>query len=130
LINKLDKSYEMMGFAKPNAGAMVLIDTPKDEINKLKKEDILIFWGGTNDIIARNASSNGLAHIIFLMRNQHTNIILINALHRFDLGDSSCVNEEVKVFNRKLSNIAKSYENISIANVELKSIHSSSMGYI
>jgi hypothetical protein len=68
--------------------------------------------------------------MIFLMRNQYTNIILINALHRFDLGDSSCVNEEVKVFNRKLSNIAKSYENISIANVELKSIHSSAMGYI
>jgi hypothetical protein len=51
LIKKLDKSYEVMGFVKPNAGAMVLIDTPKDEISKLKKEDILIFWGGTNDIV-------------------------------------------------------------------------------
>jgi hypothetical protein len=33
------------------------------------------FWGGINDI-ARNASSNGVTHIMkFLMRNQHTNII-------------------------------------------------------
>jgi hypothetical protein len=46
-----------MGFVKPNAGAMVLIDTSKEEINNLTKEDMVIFWGGTNDI-ARNASSN------------------------------------------------------------------------
>jgi hypothetical protein len=52
----------------------------------------------SNDI-ARNASSNELTHIMkFLMRNKYTNIILINAPHRFDLSDSSCVNEEVKSF--------------------------------
>jgi hypothetical protein len=54
----------------------------------------------------------------FLMRNQHTNIILINALHGFNLGDSSCANEEVRVFNRKISKIVKRFENISVVNVK------------
>jgi predicted nucleotide-binding protein (sugar kinase/HSP70/actin superfamily) len=59
-----------------------------------------------------------VTHIMkFLMRNQHTNI-LINALHTFDLGDSSCANEEVRAFNRKLSKIAKRFENISVVNVK------------
>jgi hypothetical protein len=40
-----------------NVGAMVFIDTSKEKINKLTKEDMVIFCGGTNDI-ARNASSN------------------------------------------------------------------------
>jgi lysophospholipase L1-like esterase len=118
LMKNLDKSYEVMGFVKPNAGAMVLIHTAKEEISKLTKEDMVIFWGGTNDV-ARNASSNGLTHIMeSLMRNQHTNIILLNAPHRFDLGDSSCEDEEVRALNRKLSKIAKRFENISIVNVE------------
>jgi hypothetical protein len=82
---------------------------------------MVIFSGGTNDI-ARNGSSNRVTHIIkFLMRNKHTNIILINSLHRFDVGDSSCVNKEVRAFNRKLSRITKAFENISIVNVKSQS---------
>jgi hypothetical protein len=74
---------------------------------------------------------NGVTHIMkFLMRHQHTNIILINALHRFDLGDSSCANEKVRTFNRKISKIVKRFENISIVNVKHKGIYSLAMGYI
>jgi hypothetical protein len=32
-----------MGFVKHNAGAMVFIDTAKEEIYKLMKEDMVIF---------------------------------------------------------------------------------------
>jgi hypothetical protein len=52
------------------------------------------------------------------MRSHHTNIIVINSPHRLDLDDSSFVNEEVRAFNRKLSKIAKKFENISIVNVK------------
>jgi hypothetical protein len=38
---------------------VVLVDTGKKEINKLTKEDMIIFWGFTNDI-ARNESSKDL----------------------------------------------------------------------
>jgi hypothetical protein len=104
LIKNLNESYKVTGFVKPNAGAMVLSDTAKEEIEKLTKEDIVIFWGGSN-YIARSASRSGLTYIMkFLMANQHTNIILINAPCRFDLHDSACVNEEVRAFNRKLNN--------------------------
>jgi hypothetical protein len=53
-----------------------------------------------------------------MMKNQHTNIILINAPYRFDLDNSSCVNEVVTASNRKLSKIAKRSGNTSVVKVE------------
>jgi hypothetical protein len=54
------------------------------------------------------------------VKNQHTNVILINASQRFDLSGSSCVNEEGSVFARKLSKIAKNFENVSLVSIELQ----------
>jgi hypothetical protein len=57
--------------------------------------------GCTNDI-GKNESSNGLSHISSFMKNRgHTNVVIMNAPHTHDL-DTSCINNEVKVFNRKL----------------------------
>jgi hypothetical protein len=39
-----------------------LVDTDKEEINRLMKKNIVIFLGGTKDV-ARNASSKGLTHL-------------------------------------------------------------------
>jgi lysophospholipase L1-like esterase len=115
---KCIKLYDVMGFVKPNTGMMELVDTAKQEISTLTKEDMVIFGGGTNDI-ARNTSNKGLTQIMkFLMKSQHTNIILINAPYRFDLEDLSRVIEEVRAFNRKLSKRAKRFENTSVVNVE------------
>ena len=38
----------------------------------------------------------------------------MNAPHRFDLEERSCVNREVEVFNRKLNKIMKQYNHIKI----------------
>jgi lysophospholipase L1-like esterase len=97
----------------------VLVDTATKQ-SKLIKEDTVIFWGGTNDI-ARNACSKGLTHTMkTMMKNQHTNIILINARCGFGMDNLSCVNEEVRAFNRELSKIAKRFGNTSVVNVELQ----------
>jgi len=45
----------------------------------------------------------------FIQHRRHTNVLLINAPHRYDLEESSCVNKEVKIFNRKLSHLVKKY---------------------
>jgi hypothetical protein len=65
---------------KPGATVSVLVNTAKEEVNRLTKKDIVIPWGGTNDV-SKNASTKGLTQITYFMRkNQHT-IILITVPH-------------------------------------------------
>jgi hypothetical protein len=78
---KLGNNYEILGIAKPNATASQLTITARQEASKLTRNDILIYWGGYNDI-AKNNSNNGLFHeITYLRNNQHTNNIIIAAPH-------------------------------------------------
>jgi len=37
-----------------------------------------------------------------MQNRRNTNVIIMNAPHRFDLEESLCVNKEIKLFNRKL----------------------------
>jgi hypothetical protein len=50
------------------------------------------------------------------------NFILITTPHRCDLMDISCVNEEIKVFNRKMHKIIKLESNVKILEIELDNV--------
>jgi len=72
------------------------------KVQQLTRKDVVVLWGGSNDI-ARNNSLVGLKNILkFLINANHTNLILLTAPHRHDLITNSCVNKEVEAFNRKL----------------------------
>jgi hypothetical protein len=43
------------------------------------------------------------------------NMILVSVPHRYDLSDWSCVDCEVKTFNRKLENLMKPYKHVSVS---------------
>jgi hypothetical protein len=98
LQEKLKEQYEVIGYVKPGAGATVLTKTAQQEISGLTEEDTLIYCGGTNDI-AQNNTSRGIKFIHhYLLKNQHTNIILMGAPHRYDLMESLIINEETQGF--------------------------------
>jgi hypothetical protein len=119
LTENFGKTFEVTGFVKPGAGLEVVTNSAKVEISKLTKKDIIVVWGGANDI-RKNASRDGLKHITdFVKHSSHTNIILMNAPHRHDQSVSSCVNNEVKVFNRKLKKRMKTFNNVEIVNVDI-----------
>jgi RNase H-fold protein (predicted Holliday junction resolvase) len=78
----------------------------KSELRNLSKNDVVVLCGGSLDI-ARNDSMQGLASISRFVKNlEHTNVVVVDAPHRFDLETSSCVNK-VTAFNRKLHKILK-----------------------
>ena len=84
------------------------------DITNLTKNDVLIFCGGANDV-AKNNSKMAMRHIRnFIKSNNHTNIILVSVPHRHDLIQSSCVNSEIKSFNRKLMKSVRAYQHASI----------------
>jgi hypothetical protein len=116
----LTNNYKVSGIVKPGACADTLIASAPDDIEHLTNKDAIIFWGGTNDV-GKNNSQAGLRHIVeFVEANCHTNIILVSAPHRYDLSDWSCVNNEVKSFNRKLSKLMKPFQHVTVTKVDFK----------
>jgi hypothetical protein len=69
-------------------------DTASVKVQQLTKRDVVVVWGGANDI-ARNNSLVGRKHILeFLINANHTNVILATAPHRHELITNACVNKE------------------------------------
>jgi hypothetical protein len=86
---------------KPGAGAGILVNTANSDITKLTKNNDVICCGGANDV-AKNNSTTALRQIRnFIKSNNHTNIIFVSAPHRYDFMQSSCVNNEIRSFNKK-----------------------------
>jgi hypothetical protein len=114
LRQKLGDTCDIMGFVKPNASVSELVSTTREELNKLTKNDVLVFWGGANDVSKNNAAKGFTQEINYLRRNQQTNCIVITVPHRFDLDDNSRVNTEVKMYNRKLIKVAKHLNRVTL----------------
>ena len=53
----------------------------------------------------------------FVEKHSQTNVLVMNVPYRFDLGAHSCVNSEVKAFNRKLDKHMKSFQNAATVKV-------------
>jgi hypothetical protein len=84
LIQECGKSFEVMGNVMPGSGLLNLTQDPKNEMNELNRNYIII-WGETNDI-SKNQSSKALKHATkFALQHQHTNSLFVTVLHRHDL---------------------------------------------
>jgi len=68
----LGGDFVILGFAKPNASVGELRDTIKKEVNKLTKDDVLVFWGVTSDVSKNNAAKGLSQEITYLGKNQQT----------------------------------------------------------
>ena len=100
--NCLDDSFSVLGILKPNADIETIMSPRHLKVENLTKEDSIIFFGGTRDI-SKNEAKNGLRSLKELtQRTTNTKLILLEALHRYDLLPSSCVNNEVKLYNKRL----------------------------
>jgi hypothetical protein len=118
--HNLGSSFEVIGYVKPGAGMKVITDMPNQECTTLTKEDMVVIWGGANDI-AKNETNIGLTHITnFVKLRKHTNVLLMGVPTRFDLSPTSCVNSEVIAFNRKLYKRMKQFEHVKIIDSELQ----------
>jgi hypothetical protein len=90
-----------------------------NEIRGLNCKGCVIIYVGSN-YINKNETSIGLKYIMnFILQNQHINIIIIPALHRYDLIKSSGINREIQTFNRKLSKIIKVMQHVTMLDVTL-----------
>jgi hypothetical protein len=78
----------------------------------------MVLWGGANDV-CRNNFQDALKHITnFVNAKGHTNIIILCVPHLHDLPEWSCVNKEVRAFNRKLVKLLKPYKHVAVVKVD------------
>ena len=112
----LGKTGKVVGYVKPGSNLKNIKNIANKEIQELTKKDVVVLWGGTNDI-ARNESNKGLTHLTnFVAQRKNTNIILVNAPKTHALADTSCVNDEVTKFNRKMIKKMKVYDHVNVIN--------------
>jgi hypothetical protein len=110
LQHKLNKNYVVQGIVKSGADLEVMVHSNMKQCKNLTKKDTLIIWGGTKEV-SRNEAQKGLSNIrTFIQRNLNMNVIVLSLPQRMDLEDQSCLNKEVKNFNRKLDKHLKLLE--------------------
>ena len=114
---KLSAEYEVIGFTNPGSTMKAIKEPAMAKIDQLTKEDIVVLWGGSNDV-AKNNSLSGMKHILDLAINaDHTNVIQLSVPHRHDLVNESCVNKEVRIFNNNLRNRLRRFNNVKVIEV-------------
>jgi hypothetical protein len=103
--------------------------TTIDELRaSVKREDILIVWGGSNNISKNNMRESISSISAFVKTSSESNILLINAPHRHDLIPNLCVNKEVAKYNRLMKIVAKQNPNIQFLDLDLDRSHFTNHG--
>jgi lysophospholipase L1-like esterase len=98
----------------PGARLENITNLADEEVSTLRKSDAVIVIGGTNDV-NKNETNVGTKHLRRFIKNRcNTNIMIVTAPHRYDLQETSCVNKEIEVFNRKLHKVVKTADNVII----------------
>jgi len=104
---------------KPGVNINTLMSTVNEDIKPLTYSDTIVVLGGMEDV-SKNNAYDGLQHLSnFVKSNTHTNIILTTVPHRHDIPDWSCVNSEVKTFNRKLIKLMKPHKHVFVVEIDL-----------
>ena len=115
--SSLGSSFSVTGITKPNANINGITSSSDSSLANLTKQDMIIFCGGTRDI-SRNESKSGLSVLQeFAQRTGNTNVILLEAPIRYDLPLSSCVNAEVKLFNKRMRGLMIPFDHIKVMSI-------------
>jgi hypothetical protein len=78
-----------------------VINTATKDTEKLTNKGVVVVWGGTKDV-GKNDTRKGLLQIkSFVEKHNQTNITVMSLPLGYDLEANLCINNEVKVFNRK-----------------------------
>jgi hypothetical protein len=125
LTSILGNAYSIIGIWKPNEKIGAIIDYEYLKTESLTKKDVVVICGDAKDV-AKNETKEGLRSILKLVRLlSNTNVIIP---HYFDLQEKSCVNKEVKLFNRKLQKNMKIFDYVQICNISENREHFTTHG--
>jgi hypothetical protein len=118
LTSLLSKNYELYSIIKPGANSNELNNSAKEVIGKLSHDDLIIIGYGSNDF-ELNKFSKVLGNIHnFLQNNKHTNIAVMNVPSRYDLSNSTSVNDTIFNLNKKIKKIVETSPNAKLIEID------------
>lgn len=88
LIYHIGTSYEVTGYVNQNADLRHIYITTKEETESLTNNVVLILCVGSR-YIGKNVSTKGRHYVKHFVENRRNNVMIVSALHRFDLSTSS-----------------------------------------
>jgi hypothetical protein len=116
--HNLGRNFEVQRIVKLGANMEVIVNTSPNIIRKFTKKGVVVVWGGTRDV-GRNEMKKGLHQMKnFVSNHNQTNVIVMSVPCRYGLDPKSCVNDEVKVYNRKLKKHLKAFDNMRVLEVD------------
>jgi hypothetical protein len=119
LQHNLGENYKVSGFTKPGAVIEETVNTVRGDIQTLSNKDVVIVWGGANDI-SKNNTKVATNHLCkFVEEKKKVTLVIMKAPQRHDLMPSSCVNIEVIKFNRQMEKKMKIYHNVKLLDTDL-----------
>jgi hypothetical protein len=107
----LSGNYKVQELVKPGICSDISTKTAINVAKNLTENDLLILWSGANDVTKNNTMKAFRCLVDLAKNSSHTNIILASVPHKHNL-ISSCVNEEIRAFNRKLIKITKIFGHV------------------
>jgi len=128
LQDNLSSDFKVTSFVKPGANMKEIGNTASNEIKALQSDDLVVVWGGANDIQKNNMREAMKSMSKFVGTNQDLNIVVINSPCRYDLTPESCVNNEVNTFNRQVKKSMKFQSKVKILELILDRHHFTSHG--
>lgn len=126
----LNNSYELYIVIKPGATTFELKESAKEEIDRLSYDDVIIISYGINDYEASNLSLTLQNIINFIKSNNQTNIIMMHLPYRYDLPNSTTVNNAITLLNRKLQKLVKAFSTLTFWNLTILEFYLPIMDYI
>ena len=113
-------TFAVSSFVKPGAEIRGTGDIMKENITKLKSDDVMVIWGESNDI-GKNNSKEAQEYLCdFIKNNQMINIVVMNAPPRHDLLPSFCLNNEVISISMQIKKRMTIYNNVKILETDLE----------
>lgn len=112
--NCVDYFFSVIGVTKPNADMGAVTSPLHLKTENLTKKNLIILHGGTKDI-SKNETKKGLRFLKgFAQRTIKANVISLGARYRYDLPSSSCVNTEVKLYNKRLQSLMFTFNYVMV----------------
>ena len=107
-------NFDVTGYTKPNCKVTTLLNPVPEYVSNLTDKDILIFFGGSNDVSNNNMEVTLQDIQQFVTKNNYTNIILGEIPNRYDTAESSDLHQKIMTYNRKLKKHSKLNTHIHI----------------
>jgi hypothetical protein len=113
----LADNYKVSCTLKPGAKSNSVTAECLEESVNLTGKDFVVLITGSNDV-ACDETKNAVLNINTMLRNlNHTNVIIVDLPHRYDLRAESCVNKEVEIANKQIHEICDRFKNVETISI-------------